>query len=87
MYFMKKIMIIEDDESISNELKELLQNSGYEAVILKNINNLLFMNMVENLYNERKNITLDDIEEFLIILSNQKKEKQKKLNIKKVNYC
>ena len=45
------------------------------------------MNMVENLYNERKNITLDDIEEFLIILSNQKKEKQKKLNIKKVNYC
>lgn len=45
------------------------------------------MNMVENLYNERKNITLDNIEEFLIILSNQKKEKQKKLNIKKVNYC
>ena len=44
------------------------------------------MNMVENLYNERKNITLDDIEEFLIILSNQRKEKQKKLNIKKVNY-
>lgn len=87
MYFMEKIMIIGDDESISNELKELLQNSGYEAVILKNINNLLFMNMVENLYNERKNITLDDIEEFLIILSNQKKEKQKKLNIKKVNYC
>lgn len=35
------------------------------------------MNMVENLYNERKNITLDNIEEFLIILSNQKKEKQK----------
>ena len=34
MYFMEKIMIIGDDESISNELKELLQNSGYEAVIL-----------------------------------------------------
>ena len=32
MYFMEKIMIIDDDESISNELKELLQNSRYEAV-------------------------------------------------------
>ena len=31
---MNKIMIVEDDESISSELKELLQNSGYEAVVL-----------------------------------------------------
>ena len=38
---MVKIMIIEDDESISNELKELLQNSGYEAIILKDFNNSL----------------------------------------------
>ncbi len=36
---MAKIMIIEDDESISNELKELLQNSGYEAIILQDFNN------------------------------------------------
>lgn len=34
-------MIIEDDESISNELKELLQNSGYEAIILHDFNNSL----------------------------------------------
>lgn len=38
---MAKIMIIEDDESISNELKELLQNSGYEAIILHDFNNSL----------------------------------------------
>lgn len=29
-------MIIEDDELVSSELKELLQNSGYKAKILKN---------------------------------------------------
>ncbi len=38
---MAKIMIIEDDESISNELKELLQNNGYEAIILQDFNNSL----------------------------------------------
>ncbi len=38
---MAKIMIIEDDESIRSELKELLQNSGYETVILKDFNNSL----------------------------------------------
>ena len=38
---MAKIMIIEDDESISNEIKELLQNSGYEATILQDFNNSL----------------------------------------------
>ncbi len=41
MYSMAKIMIVEDDELISNELKELLQNSGYEVVILKDFNNSL----------------------------------------------
>ncbi len=39
--FMTKIMIVEDDQSISIELKELLQNSGYEAVILNDFNNAL----------------------------------------------
>ena len=34
-------MIVEDDESISSELKELLQNSGYEAVVLQDFNNSL----------------------------------------------
>ena len=38
---MSKIMIVEDDESIRNELKELLQNNGYEAIILQDFNNSL----------------------------------------------
>lgn len=38
---MAKIMIIEDDESIRNELKELLQNSGYEVVLLQDFKNSL----------------------------------------------
>ena len=38
---MHKIMIVEDDETISSELKELLQNSGYEAVVLQDFNNSL----------------------------------------------
>lgn len=33
---MQKILIIEDDEIICNELSELLQNSGYLPLILKN---------------------------------------------------
>lgn len=33
---MKKILIVEDDFSISKELKELLDNSGYETSILEN---------------------------------------------------
>ena len=38
---MNKIMIVEDDESIRSELTELLQNSGYEAVVLQDFNNSL----------------------------------------------
>ncbi len=38
---MNKIMIVEDDESISSELKELLQNSGYEVFVLQDFNNSL----------------------------------------------
>ena len=38
---MNKIMIVEDDESISSELKELLQKSGYEVVVLQDFNNSL----------------------------------------------
>lgn len=38
---MVKIMIIEDDKLISKELKELLENSGYEVEILEDFNNSL----------------------------------------------
>jgi len=41
VYFMAKIMIVEDDQSISIELQELLKNSGYEAIILHDFNNAL----------------------------------------------
>ena len=37
---MKKILIIEDDESLVKELKELLQNSGYEAKEVKDFKNI-----------------------------------------------
>lgn len=36
---MKKIVIVEDDKTISQELKELLDNSGYEATVLKDFSN------------------------------------------------
>lgn len=36
---MKKIMIVEDDKSLCEELKTLLVNAGYEAVILENFQN------------------------------------------------
>lgn len=38
---MIKIMIVEDDKSISAELKELLENSGYEVLILQDFKNAL----------------------------------------------
>lgn len=38
---MARIMIVEDDEAISNELKELLLNSGYDGVILQDFNDPL----------------------------------------------
>lgn len=38
---MPKILIIEDEESISNELKNLLDDNNYEAIILKNFNSPL----------------------------------------------
>lgn len=36
---MNRILIVEDDRDISRELKELLDNSGYEAVVLENFKN------------------------------------------------
>ena len=38
---MSKIMIIDDDEAISSELKELLQNNGYEVTLPQDFNNIL----------------------------------------------
>lgn len=36
---MKKILIIEDDTAIRQELSELLENAGYEAAVMKNFTN------------------------------------------------
>ena len=36
---MKKILIVEDDVSIRNELQKLLVNSGYETIVMDNIEN------------------------------------------------
>lgn len=38
MIYLKSILIIEDEEIISNELKELLDNTGYKGIILKDFN-------------------------------------------------
>lgn len=38
---MKKIMIVEDDAAICNELSELLENNNYQAIILGNFKNAL----------------------------------------------
>ncbi len=38
---MKKILIIEDDESLCLELKELLENASYKAFVLKDFSNIL----------------------------------------------
>ena len=36
---MKKILIVEDDQTLQEELKSLLDNAMYESVILKDFNN------------------------------------------------
>ncbi len=53
---MSKIMIVEDDDLICNELKELLQNSGYEAIILQNLNDSL-----QEILNAEPDLVLLDI--------------------------
>lgn len=53
---MKKIMIIEDDTIISNELYELLVNAGYEALILKD-----FLNAKEEILKSNIDLILLDI--------------------------
>ena len=53
---MKKIMIVEDDSVIANELKLLLNSSDYEAVILNN-----FSNAKEEILNSNPDLILMDI--------------------------
>ena len=53
---MKKILIIEDDSSIRIELKELLNNSGYETIILTD-----FQNALDNILNIKADLILLDI--------------------------
>ena len=51
-----KILIIEDDESVKKDLKELLNNAGYEALILED-----YDNMLENILKIQPNLILLDI--------------------------
>ena len=53
---MYKIMIIEDDTLISNELKSLLDNSGYESYILDN-----YANALEEILHLKPDLVLLDI--------------------------
>lgn len=53
---LKKILIIEDDKNISSELKELLENAQYEAVILDD-----FINALEKTLKEKADLILLDI--------------------------
>lgn len=53
---MKKILIVEDDTTINVELKEMLDNAGYEGVILKD-----FDNRLEEITNINPDLILLDI--------------------------
>ena len=53
---MQKILIIEDDQSIAKELKELLDTSGYESIILEEVSNVL-----EKILHTDANLILLDI--------------------------
>ncbi len=53
---MKKILIVEDDISISSELKDLLDNAGYNGVVLKD-----FENSYEEIKKENPDLILLDI--------------------------
>lgn len=51
---MLKILIVEDDISISNELKNLLDNAEYNGVILKD-----FDNSLEEIKNENPDLKME----------------------------
>lgn len=58
---------------IKNKLLPIINNSAYVKA---------FMDMIENLFSESKDITADNIQEFLILIRNESKAKQKVLKIK-----
>ena len=58
---MKKILIVEDDNTISNELKELLINSGYKAEVLEDFQNSK-EKILESSRRENKNRDLAEME-------------------------
>ena len=45
---MKKILIVEDDEVVRRNLKELLEESGYEALVLDDFKNALEIILEKN---------------------------------------
>lgn len=53
---MQKILIIEDDEIISNELKSLLDDNNYEGIILED-----FKNAIDEILNIKPDLILLDI--------------------------
>lgn len=53
---MKKIFVVEDDESICQELVQILENEGYEAESLKN-----FDNTKDDILKAAPNLVLMDI--------------------------
>lgn len=59
---------------IKNELSPVLKNSNYL---------LEFMNSIEDMYLEKKNITTEDIQQLLVNISNDKKNKQRILIMSK----
>ena len=53
---MDKILIVEDDEKLRNELKIFLDRNGYNAVILEK-----FDNTIQDILNEKADLILLDI--------------------------
>ena len=53
---MSKILIVEDDKKLRNELKIFLEKNGYEAEILED-----FENPIENILNRKVDLILLDI--------------------------
>lgn len=53
---MPKILIVEDDKLLAQELKELLENVGYQAIILED-----FQEITKNILKQNANLILLDI--------------------------
>lgn len=53
---MQKILIVEDDKLLAQELKELLENAGYQTIILEN-----FQEITKNILKQNADLILLDI--------------------------